>query len=136
MWPTDGSFVALTQCDELVIRKWQKMPKRETWSKLKITVVRKLDWGTLGSVSWFQNTMTYTRTGNIWRRFINCFFFLQLYSLPIIFIKGYPIKLSNCAPSQRVTHIKFSYSSNRVFTPKKKHKTILILKRWLKKQNK
>ena len=36
----------MTQRDKLVLRKWQKMPKKETWSKLKNTVIRKLDWGT------------------------------------------------------------------------------------------
>ena len=46
LWPTNDSFVALTHCDELVLRKWQKMPEKETWSKLKTIVLRKLDWGT------------------------------------------------------------------------------------------
>ena len=27
-WPTSDSFVALTQCDELNLWKWQKMPKK------------------------------------------------------------------------------------------------------------
>ena len=48
LWQTDDSFVALTQCNELVLRKWQKMQKKkETGSKLKITVLIKLDWSTL-----------------------------------------------------------------------------------------
>ena len=51
LWPTDDSFVALTQCDELVLKKGQKLPKKETWSKLKITVPRKFDWGTLALLS-------------------------------------------------------------------------------------
>ena len=46
LWPTYDSFIALTQCDKLVLRKWQKIPKKETWSKLKFTLPRKLDWGT------------------------------------------------------------------------------------------
>ena len=47
LWPTNESFFALTQCDKLVLRKRQKMLKKKTWSKLKITVLGKLDWGTL-----------------------------------------------------------------------------------------
>ena len=54
LWQTDESFVTLTQCHKLVLRKWQKVPKKETWAKLKITVLRKLDWGTLNlfSIEW------------------------------------------------------------------------------------
>ena len=51
LWPTNNFFLALTQCDELVLRKWQKMPEIETWSKLIITLPRKLDWGTLNRPS-------------------------------------------------------------------------------------
>ena len=39
LWPTNDVFVALTQCDKLVLRKWQKKPKKETWSKSKISVL-------------------------------------------------------------------------------------------------
>ena len=41
LWPTNESFVALTQCNELVLRKWPKLLKKVTWSKLKIPVIRK-----------------------------------------------------------------------------------------------
>ena len=30
LWLTNDSFVALTQWDKLILRKWQKMPKKET----------------------------------------------------------------------------------------------------------
>ena len=53
LWPTYDSFVALTQCNKLVLRIWQKITKKETWSKLKITLLRKLDWGTLNLVPRF-----------------------------------------------------------------------------------
>ena len=43
---TNYSFVALTQCNKKIPIKCQKMPKKETQSKCKITVVRQFDWGT------------------------------------------------------------------------------------------
>ena len=49
LWQKNNSFVALTQCNERVLRKWQKMPKKETRSKMKITLLRKLDLGTFYS---------------------------------------------------------------------------------------
>ena len=51
--PTNDSFDALTQCNGLVQRKRQKIPKKETLSKLKITVLRQLDWGTFFAFSMF-----------------------------------------------------------------------------------
>ena len=44
LWPTNGSFVALTQCDKLVLKKCQK---KETCLKLKIIVIRKIRLGCL-----------------------------------------------------------------------------------------
>ena len=41
------SFLALTQYDKQITIKQKKMPKKKTKSKLKITVIRKLDWGIL-----------------------------------------------------------------------------------------
>ena len=43
LWPTNESFIALTQCNKLILRKWQKNAKKKKWSKLTFTVTRKSD---------------------------------------------------------------------------------------------
>ena len=40
---TNDSFVALTQCHKQIKIKWQLMPKKKTYSKLKFTLLRPFD---------------------------------------------------------------------------------------------
>ena len=42
LWPTIDSLVALTQCDELVLRKWQKMPKKRNMVKIENHCTKKI----------------------------------------------------------------------------------------------
>ena len=42
-------------------KEMAKMPKKEGWSKLKITVIRKLDWGTLPNSLFFSKEKLFSQ---------------------------------------------------------------------------